>query len=253
MAIVDYAVGKDEQWAKSLTDGWMESAAENPYTLAALSRRLHQYYRHPDDITYLRAFSTIKRANLATLTALMTLQARHQSTPAPALEEQIKALYHSIDGMVRSIDRAIDRSAELEEAEETGGEKFISREKIIDRAIALLKSFVQMTLDPTRGVLLAPTAHHIIQCLSECLDHNPADVLELAGLVVASSKRFNYTIDSLAMNEIVKLVERLLADHRAVLLEERLMVILLEMLDAFVQAGWPEALNLVWRLDEVYR
>ena len=51
----------------------------------------------------------------------------------------------------------------------------------------------------------------------------------------------------------MKLVESILADHRDKVQEDSSINDLLLILDAFVEAGWPEALNLVWRLDEIYR
>ena len=75
----------------------------------------------------------------------------------------------------------------------------------------------------------------------------------MAADVVRCSKRFNYNLDSMAMGEVVKLVECILADYRDKIQDELSIINLLELLDAFVEVGWPEALNLVWRLDEIYR
>jgi hypothetical protein len=52
----------------------------------------------------------------------------------------------------------------------------------------------------------------------------------------------------------VKLVERYLAEHRALFREDAACrQALLEMLDIFVKAGWPAARQLTYRLDEVFR
>ena len=75
----------------------------------------------------------------------------------------------------------------------------------------------------------------------------------MAADVVSCSKRFNYNLDSLAMNETVKLVESLLADYRVKIQDDVSIKNLVGLLDSFVEAGWPEALRLVWRLDEIYR
>jgi len=71
--------------------------------------------------------------------------------------------------------------------------------------------------------------------------------------VVKFSKRFNYNLDALALREMVKLVETLLTDYRDQVQEGESLQNLLDLLDAFTTVGWPEALNLVWRLDEIYR
>jgi hypothetical protein len=57
----------------------------------------------------------------------------------------------------------------------------------------------------------------------------------------------------MALEEVVKLVELILADYRDKVQDEASIKNLLELLDAFVEVGWPQALSLVWRLDEIYR
>jgi hypothetical protein len=78
-------------------------------------------------------------------------------------------------------------------------------------------------------------------------------VLRLAADVIESSKRYDYNLDSMAMKEVVTLVEALIADYSEYIHDQESVRRLLNVLDAFVEAGWPDALNLVWRLDEVYR
>ncbi len=92
-----------------------------------------------------------------------------------------------------------------------------------------------------------------MELLNGVLRYDPALVLRIAAEVVIFSKRFSYNIDSMAMEEIVKLVESILADYRDKVQDDASIKNLLEILDAFVEAGWPQALNLVWRLDEIYR
>jgi hypothetical protein len=83
--------------------------------------------------------------------------------------------------------------------------------------------------------------------------YDPARILRMATDVVASSKRFGYNIDSVAMKDTVRLVEALLSDFRPQIQSTQSLKDLMNLLDAFVEVGWPDALNLVWRLDEVYR
>ena len=102
--------------------------------------------------------------------------------------------------------------------------------------------------------MFAPTAHYFIQLLTSFLSCNPKEVLHLAERVAKSSERFGYTLDSIAVKDIVDLVEIVLADYRHVVREnEESLEHLLNLLDLFAKTGWSDALNLVWRLDEVFR
>jgi len=85
------------------------------------------------------------------------------------------------------------------------------------------------------------------------LTYDPTGVLHLAAGVAKSSKRAGYNLDSMAVSETVKLVESLLADYRYIFREEDALSNLVALLDIFAEAGWPEALTLIWRLDEVFR
>ena len=110
------------------------------------------------------------------------------------------------------------------------------------------------------GVYCRLVKHHrskassVIPCAVSCfLRYDPPGVLRLAADVVRASKPHGYNLDSLAMKEVVKLVEAIFADHRSEIQDPASISCLLNLLDAFVEAGWPDALQLVWRLDEIYR
>jgi hypothetical protein len=76
--------------------------------------------------------------------------------------------------------------------------------------------------------------------------------------VITASSSVGYQHESLAVGDVVKLIQRALADHREIFQaadgkESECLVALLEVLDLFVEAGWPEARQLTHRLEEIYR
>jgi hypothetical protein len=127
------------------------------------------------------------------------------------------------------------------------------RTKFFHDTLPVLEKVLGFGKQKETGILLARTAHYFMQLLNGVLRYDPQVVLRMASEVVICSKQSGYNLDSMAMSETVKLVESILADHRESVQEEASVKNLLELLDAFVDAGWPEALNLVWRLDEIYR
>ena len=123
-----------------------------------------------------------------------------------------------------------------------------------DEVKPLMNQVIDFAKDPESGVMFASTAHYFIQLLKSFLSCDPKGVLHLAQSVVSSSERFGYTFDSIAVMDIVQLVEIVLADYRHVVRDdEQCMEDLLNLLDLFAKTGWTDALNLVWRLDEVFR
>ena len=97
------------------------------------------------------------------------------------------------------------------------------------------------------------TAHQLMQTLNVCLSFDPAPVIQFAAAACRAASVMSYHFESDSIEEIVKLVEHVLADHRDVLRESLIAKDIGEMLDLFVSAGWPQAMNLTFRLDEAIR
>lgn len=117
----------------------------------------------------------------------------------------------------------------------------------------LLEQVVNFAIDSEYNIILAKTAHYFMQVLTSFLSCNPKEVLHLAAGVAQSSERFDYTLDSIAVRDIVEFVEIVLADYRDEVRDGEALEDLLNLLDMFAKTGWTDALKLVWRLDEVFR
>lgn len=100
----------------------------------------------------------------------------------------------------------------------------------------------------------ASVIHHLIETLEAFIPANPLEVFLLVNHVVKSGKSGHYQYESLAVDRIVAIVERYLAEYRIVIRENpECQNALLEILDIFVEAGWPNARKLTYRLEEIYR
>jgi len=120
--------------------------------------------------------------------------------------------------------------------------------------VPLYKDIIQLSRKVTQGgFMLASTAHYFIQSLNIFLTISPVSVLKMASDVTKYSTKAGYTLDSMAIREIVKFTETILADHREILLDDTSFSQLLDILDIYVNSGWVDALNLLWKLDEVFK
>jgi len=102
------------------------------------------------------------------------------------------------------------------------------------------------------------TAYEVVQTLHHLLPCSPEEVFLLAAESIRTSSTAGFQFESLAVPEVVKIVQRVLADHRDILQahngsEPPALTALLQVLDIFVEAGWPEARALTHRLEEIYR
>ena len=101
-------------------------------------------------------------------------------------------------------------------------------------------------------------AHHVVQTLHHLLPCAPREVFLAATKSICTSASAGFQHDSLAVGDVVKLIQRALADHRDILQivgshESDCLESLLKVLDLFVEAGWAEARQLTHRLEEIYR
>ena len=101
---------------------------------------------------------------------------------------------------------------------------------------------------------LPSLTHQLLETLEFFIPLDPAGVFICIGRVVRAGRQSGYQYESLAADLIVQLVERYLAEYRPLFREdEDCRRTLIEILDIFVQAGWPAARRLTYRLDEIFR
>jgi hypothetical protein len=250
--VVDYAVAENNEWARETIASWRNNSFGLTATLAVAGRRLIAYIvPNVVEIQFERARELLIMHLDMAAKALTELR-NNKDIPKEEFQIKWKQLYGIIDEAVMRIYFAADIDSNLRQQKniQLNDE---ARKQFFIRALPVLEKILEFGKQPEIGMLLAPTAHHFMELLNGVLRYDPPLVLRMAAEVVSCSKRFNYNLDSMAMGEIVKLVESILADYRDKVQDEVSITNLLELLDAFVEVGWPEALTLVWRLDEIYR
>lgn len=119
--------------------------------------------------------------------------------------------------------------------------------------LPILRQLGEITGGTSGLGLPARTAHHLIQLLRGSIACDPAEVLHLMRLAVDSARGAGYAFDPMAAREVTAIVETMLADYRETARNGQSLDDLMSVLDTFVQAGWPEAQRLVWRLEELFR
>ena len=179
----------------------------------------------------------------------------HRIVKEDETEENVKKLhdtYNVIDEVITRLYFAVayKRDQSEEPIEEISDDL---RRDYYNEVKPLMQQVITFAQKPESGIMFAPTAHYFMQLLRSFLGCNPKEVLHLAAGVVKSSEQFGYTLDTLAVMEVVEFVEIVLADYRHEVRDGEALEDLLNLLDLFAKIGWSDALKLVWRLDEVFR
>lgn len=101
---------------------------------------------------------------------------------------------------------------------------------------------------------LPSVTHNLLKTLEYMVAFDPPGVFKQIGKFVAAGKAGGFHYESMAADQMVELVERYLAEYRAELqTDPECRQVLMEILDAFVEAGWPSARSLTYRLDEIFQ
>ena len=254
------AISRKNSWAlKTIEDNFLKSPIEFPNALNHAVYRGMKDNVTPNNLDTAEGLETLERAITfleqvidvvsEAIEELYTILEEHRT------EETAKKLhdtYSVIDTVVMRLYFAVtDENVESERSTEGMSPELCSRYYNIVKP--LMKQVIDFALDSKKGGMFAPTAYHFMQLLTNFLSCNPKEVLHFAVGVARSGEPSGYSVDSLAVEDVVKFVEIVLADHRNEVHEGQALEDLLNLLDIFAKAGWSDALKLVWRLDEVFR
>jgi hypothetical protein len=109
-------------------------------------------------------------------------------------------------------------------------------------------------LDELTDAPLPSVAHYLLETLEHFIPVDPRGVFLRIHRVVLAGQQAGYQYESMAVELIVRLVERYLAEYRTLLQQDGdCRSALIEVLDVFVKAGWPSARRLAYRLEEIFR
>lgn len=261
--IIGLAIVRQDQWAlTTINEEFLRDPIKYANLLTRFVTKIIKGYVDPKHTLNTDFQNNLKRALIllksivtATIPAINELGSTFKQQRTEKVEQELRNTYSIIDEVITRLYFSV--AYEKESNTENTTVENINNDvlSLIFNAVnPLMQQIIDFALDKENGLMFAPTAHYFIKLLTSFLICNPKEVLHLASGVVRSSERFGYTLDGLAVQDIVELVEIVLADYRHVVRDdEECLEHLLNLLDLFAKTGWSEALNLVWRLDEVFR
>jgi hypothetical protein len=105
------------------------------------------------------------------------------------------------------------------------------------------------------GDVGAPKAiHYMLRLLNFLSPGDPTLVFDLtAHALLQGGKLHGYQFESMGADQFVNMIGRTIADHRELFDDRARRLALVEVLEVFVEAGWPTARRLLYRLPEALR
>jgi hypothetical protein len=101
---------------------------------------------------------------------------------------------------------------------------------------------------------LSVSAYNIVQLLLGVTEVAPREALLLAARAIRNGARAGLASESAAESVVRGFVQRLITRHRGMLEQDRICLsALMDIIDTFVNAGWPRWFDTVFELDYMYR
>ncbi len=260
--IIGLAIVRQNKWALSKIDKeYLNDPVRYTNLLTRFVKKIIKGYidpRRAQDKDFQEnlklAISLLKRIVTAIIPAMNELGATFKEQRTEEVEQELRNTYSVLDQIITSLYFTFPHENNNDRKPTQENEDKNIQCLIFNEVYPLMQQIADFANDGENGLMFAPTAHHFIQLLTIFLNCDPKSVIILADDVARSSERFGYNLDSLAVEDVVKLVEIVLADHRDLVKnDEDCLESLLNLLDLFAKTGWSDALKLVWRLDEVFR
>ena len=237
---------REDTWARDALDELARAPLSNPSLLhAAVFRLWHKAIPSrlaEERVVVEDVVGFVSEAIRQTCRVLEERDRVHDEHDA----DQLKDLYGVIDESVAHVYFCLSR-----EHSRDGDATAEARRQFFSLVEPVLDQILDFGLD--RGFVLAPTAHHYMELLNEVVQFDARRAVIMAARAARAGEGAGYNIDSLAIREVVQLVERVLADHRSEVQDGEALQALMDLLDVFAATGWPEAIQLVWRLDDLFR
>ena len=253
-------VGRARPAAKAWIDAWLSDPTGYDSCLRELTSDLREAlfdrYMHPEAPPaakiQARAKGIIDRLVEASAQEMEQARAESETVPAQSRDEEPAAA--RLSSAAGLIDHAMAQIY-------FGSGAFERRSRDRDTPgladNAAKRAFLNEYRDTLKAIAQAGPAsalHHLAELYAFLVPANPAEVFDRwSELLVVEGSLRGYEFEQLASAESVRLVRLYLADHRDVFTDPARRDRLVQVLNLFSDAGWPEALQLLYELPDLLR
>jgi len=216
------------------------------YLLVGIAK---EWKEKPEEVRA-RAREILSRALDSSKKGFEELQEKYGDTWTESRQKETKDIYDIVDTVGTWLYFKADINENLRKQD-----KLILNDKQRGEYYREIKPLIKKVIGvgSISGLLLhARTAHHLMELCNGVLKYDPAGIIEIAEELCKASAPY-YTLDSMAIREVVKLTETCMADYKEILQNKENLMHLTGLLNIFVEAGWPEAIQLATKLDEIWR
>ena len=241
-------VKNEHQASHAVLEGWIADAATHVSELSKILVKLRMAFiaglagaDGPDGVGLRHRSQAIAHKIVAAANA--GLQSHFQIEKPPAEQEEVgRNCALLLDAVCLQLYFAAKEIRKDRNADDATG----------DRELAVFIEEVHDTLEAIGDFATPHTIHYLLKLCEFLLPVDPARAFDLAMHAIrAGGKLTGYQFESMGADLLVKLVGLFLADHDELFEEENRRRALIDCLEIFMEAGWPAAQRLLFRLPEL--
>ncbi len=198
-----------------------------------------------------RAQKLLRRILVSASEELAHLAAKYEKLPLEEVPEKVRKKVEAIHRCIHSVcDTVYFASGAFEQRERGGGRKEKLSPAARRRFWAEMKDILALL-----GTSKVPSvSYHLVETLESLVEFDPKAVFLEISRAVQSGKAGGFQFESLVADMAVRLVKEFIATHRGLLKDDKqCRRALVEILDTFVEAGWPAAQQLTFGLEDIFR
>lgn len=260
-ALGDWAAHLFVGEGRPLARSWLETWAADPQRHASMLHRFVSCLRGPLFDRYaVKALASQEAVcdraqvclNLILAQALAATEAAHSSLRSEPDEAAKAAAIECYRACAMLIDHAVNQlyfgsgAYNGQNADAAGLPNKEAQARFLDDYSDILAMFGR-SREPS-------TLHHLIETYEFLIPANPTAVFEAVHQILLGRGRDEgYHFESLGSDAVVRIVRRYVADHRAIFDDDDRRARLVAILRLFSEAGWVDALRLLYDLPELLR
>lgn len=240
-----------DEWLQDPTGGFSRLRAVVSNLRKALLSRYQEDASEVDGRVQDRAHRVLSKVvNAASQAMTRAAAILRDDATFPALRSPNEQLYQSASRLLEHCCNQLYFGSGAFKSEDKRNEAGLTSASSMGRFLAEY----ELQLDEIAHVGDPSTIHHLVQLYEFLMDAAPELVFDkVACLLVGPAALRGYQYESLATEVIVGIIRGLLADYRDIFEDSQRRRSLVEVLDMFSNAGWPEAMKLLYELPDLMR
>lgn len=256
---IKYALWQNDQDADSRVNSFITHFYENSNEVHALVsglRDLIRYDTNEDDIQNLRvrtwAIDHLTRVTNAVADQSAKLRAKYNGVTYGKWKEEdidsLRKLHQLGHNVATEVYFGIGAYDEKRGNDENSSPSHEEKKQTLVECKSLF--------DALCNIEFVEAAYDILQIFEFLIDADDREIILRIQRLIDTAQNDNLHLESMAAGLVVRILERYLSDHSSLFRDPNQAEArdaLMDILDIFIQAGWPSATRLTYRLNEVFR